>query len=128
MRFPGKTVKLPGIPVIDAKGSPNRWHLKYGLELEFGSLNWKKTFGLRNTIEDGNSTVKQADRIALGVVMKRLVRGPWFAVLRAACETIRPIVEWIQERRDLAHRNRKNRSHAFGYAERLHPTGSTADR
>jgi hypothetical protein len=45
-----------------------------------------------NTKRSGNASVKNPEHLALGIAMKRLVRGPWFAALcaamAAACENI----------------------------------------
>lgn len=118
-KFPGKTVKVPGVIGTTPEGEDIRTHLKYGQEYEFKSEKWRRIYGLRNTIESGNASLKNEEELALGNKMQRLVRGPWFAALcaamAAACENIDRIVDWYQERLGLPHRNQKNRSHPSVY-------------
>lgn len=119
---PSKTVLIPGVLGNGARNEENTKHLKYGQEFEYKSEKWRGMYGLRNTVESGNASVKNPEHLALGIAMKRLVRGPWFAALcaamAAACENIHRIVDWYQERLNLAHRNRKNRSHLAVYEQR----------
>ncbi|MBA8992153.1 hypothetical protein FHW23_003441 [Curtobacterium pusillum] len=119
---PSKTVLIPGVIGGSKRDGENVKHLKYGQEFEYKSERWRRMYGLRNTVESGNASVKNPEHLALGIAMKRLVRGPWFAALcaamAAACENISRIVDWYQERLELAHRNRKNRSHPAVYKQR----------
>lgn len=69
-------------------------------------------FATRNTIENGNSRVKDAGREALHAPMKRRIRGPWFAELIAATQNLARILDWLQERLALANRTRMNRNNA----------------
>jgi hypothetical protein len=112
---PSKTVLIPGVLGSGTRNEENTKHLKYGQEFEYKPEKWRGMYGLRNTVEPGNASVKKPEHLALGIAMKRLVRGPWFAALCAAMAAAREnkhrIGDWYQERLNLAHRNRKNRSH-----------------
>lgn len=81
LKVPGKTVKVPG-NLSNRPGVLNQRHLKYHQEFEYGSDEQRAWFGQRNNVENGNSRLKDADREALGVAMKRRVRGPWFVEAR----------------------------------------------
>lgn len=109
--MPGKTVKVPG-NLSNRAGVSNQRHLKYHQEFEYGSDEQRAWFGQRNNVENGNSRLKDADREALGVAMKRRVRGPWFvelaAAFAAASANLARIVEWLKERLRLAPINRMN--------------------
>jgi hypothetical protein len=119
--IPGKTVKVPGAIGKEADGKPNVRHIKYGQEFEFGTSLHASMFAMRNTVENGNSRVKDVDREALHVAMKRRVRGPWFAELvaafAAATQNLSRILDWLQERLALANRTRMNRNLAAVYED-----------
>ena len=111
LKVPGKTVKVPG-NLSNRPGVLNQRHLKYHQEFEYGSDEQRAWFGQRNNVENGNSRLKDADREALGVAMKRRVRGPWFvelaAAFAAASANLARIIEWLKERLSLAPINRMN--------------------
>lgn len=129
--MPSKTVLIPGVLSGSTRNDENPKHLEYGQEFEYKSEKWRGMYGLRNTIESGNASVKNPERVALGIPMRRLVRGPWFAALcaamAAACENIHRIVDRYQERLNLPHRNRENRSHPAVHEQR-DPEKYWADR
>ncbi|GGL05526.1 hypothetical protein GCM10009769_24620 [Curtobacterium luteum] len=99
--IPGKTVKVPGV-LSDKNGVKNQNHLKYGQEYEYKSDVWRAWFGKRNNVENGNSCLKDADREALGVPMKRRMRGPWIVemagAMTAASANISRIIDWLKAR------------------------------
>jgi hypothetical protein len=113
--IPGKTVKVPGV-LSDKNGDKNQNHLKYGQEYEYKSDVWRAWFGKRNNVENGNSCLKDADREALGVPMKRRMRGPWIVemagAMAAASANISRIIDWLKARLALRGMNRMNRSSA----------------
>jgi hypothetical protein len=73
-------------------------------------------FGKRNNIENGHSRLKDADREALGVPMKRRMRGPWIVemagTMAAASANISRIIDWLKARLALRTLNRMNRTGA----------------
>ncbi|WP_156794769.1 hypothetical protein [Curtobacterium sp. BH-2-1-1] len=113
--IPGKTVKIPGV-LHDDKGVKHQKHLKYGQEFEYKSDVWRAWYGKRNNIENGNSRLKDADREALGIPMKRRMRGPWAVeiagAMAAASANITRIIDWLKARLALASMNRMNRTSA----------------
>lgn len=116
LNIPGKTVKIPGNLNPNKKGKVNDKHLKYAQEYEYGLDIQRAWFGKRNNVENGNSRLKDVDRSALGLAMKRKVRGPWFvelaAAISAASENLTRILAWLKERLALAPINRMNNTSA----------------
>lgn len=112
---PGKTVKVPG-NLSTKKGELNQKHLKYGQEYDYKSELWRAWFGRRNQVENGNSCLKDADRAALAIPMKRRMKGPWAVemagALAAATTNIERILDWLKVRLALGTMNRKNRTSA----------------
>lgn len=94
----------------------NQKHLKYGEEYEYKSDIWRAWYGKRNQVENGNFCLKDADRAALAIPMKRRMRGPWAVeiagALAAATTNIERIVDWLKARLALGDMNRKNRTSA----------------
>ncbi|MBT1606482.1 hypothetical protein [Curtobacterium flaccumfaciens] len=113
--IPGKTVKIPGV-LHDKDGKKHQKHIKYGQEYEYKSPVWKAWFGKRNNIENGNSCLKDADRAALGVPMKRRMRGPWIiemaGAMAAATANLSRILDWLKVRLALRNMNRMSRTSA----------------
>lgn len=113
--IPGKTVKIPGV-LHDKDGKKHQKHIKYGQEHEYKSPIWKAWYGKRNNVENGNSCLKDADRAALGVPMKRRMRGPWIiemaGAMAAATANLSRILDWLKARLALRNLNRMNRTSA----------------
>ncbi|WP_066515952.1 hypothetical protein [Curtobacterium ammoniigenes] len=110
-----KTVKIPGV-LNDEHGKTHQNHIKYGQDLEYKSAAWKAWFGKRNNIENGNSCLKDADRAALAVPMKRRMRGPWIielaGAMAAATANLSRILDWLKLRLAMRTLNRKNATSA----------------
>ncbi|MFS2037148.1 hypothetical protein ACEN8I_24195, partial [Polaromonas sp. CT11-55] len=58
---PSKTVLIPGVIGGSAADGENVKHLKFGQEFEYKSEKWRRFYGLRNTVESGNASVKNPE-------------------------------------------------------------------